>query len=154
MDDHFREVTKLIRAAKGAKRPIRDVELTRYGCYMLVLSSDSSKPIVSHAKEYFAEQTRRQELADVDTFAQLSEDEKRLIYRAQLGRCRGKKKPIRHTLRSGTRSESSSFMNWGERHPKNYPYQRKVSDNLNKRNNSGSNTKINSISLSLHRKKP
>ena len=32
LDDHFREVTKLIRAAKGAKRPIRDVELTRYGC--------------------------------------------------------------------------------------------------------------------------
>ncbi len=35
--NHFREVTKLIRAAKGAKRAIRDVELTRYGCYMLVL---------------------------------------------------------------------------------------------------------------------
>src|SRR5690348_760292 len=50
VDNHFREVTKLIRAGKGAKRPTRDVELSRYACYMLVLSSDSSKPIVSHAK--------------------------------------------------------------------------------------------------------
>ncbi len=63
---------------------IRDVELTRYACYMIVLSSDSAKPIVGLAKDYFAQQTRRQELADADTFAQLSEDEKRLIYRAQL----------------------------------------------------------------------
>lgn len=84
VDDQFREVTKLIGAGKGAKRPVRDVELSRYACYMLVLSADSAKPIVSHAKDYFAEQTRRQELADADTFEQLSEDEKRLIYRELL----------------------------------------------------------------------
>src|SRR5260370_24339934 len=36
VDDQFRETKKLIRAGKGAKRPTRDVELSRYGCYMVV----------------------------------------------------------------------------------------------------------------------
>jgi DNA-damage-inducible protein D len=49
-----------------------------------VQNADASKPIVAHAMDYFAVQTRRQELADADAFAQLSEDERRLIYRAQL----------------------------------------------------------------------
>ena len=115
VDDHFREVTKLIRAAKGAKRTIRDVELTRYGCYMLVLSSDSSKPIVSHAKEYFAEQTRRQELADADSFAQLSEDEKRLIYRAQLGMYNRKLAQTAHNAGVVTSDEHAEFQNAGYR---------------------------------------
>ena len=115
VDDQFREVTKLIRAAKGAKRPIRDVELTRYGCYMLVLSSDSSKPIVSYAKEYFAEQTRRQELADVDSFAQLSEDEKRLIYRAQLGMYNRKLAQTAHNAGVVTSDEHAEFQNAGNR---------------------------------------
>src|SRR6266849_8891115 len=113
VDDHFREVTKLIRAAKGAKRPIRDVELTRYGCYMLVLGSDSSKPIVSHAKEYFAEQTRRQELVDADTFGQLSEDEKRLIYRAQLSLYNRKLAQTAHEAGVRTTQEHADFANAG-----------------------------------------
>src|SRR5260221_4670223 len=70
IDVNFREVTKIARVgSKSAKRPIRDVELTRYACYILTQNSDSSKPIVAHAMDYFAVQTRRQELADVDTFA-------------------------------------------------------------------------------------
>ena len=115
VDDHFREVTKLIKAAKGAKRHIRDVELTRYGCYRLVLGSDSSKPIVSHAKEYFAEQTRRQELADADTFAQLSEDEKRLIYRTQLSMYNRKLAQNAHNAGVVSSDEHAEFQNAGYR---------------------------------------
>lgn len=82
VNDHFREVTKISRiGSRGGRREIRDVELTRYACYILVQNADASKPIVAHAMDYFAVQTRRQELADADTFALLSEDEKRLIYR-------------------------------------------------------------------------
>jgi DNA-damage-inducible protein D len=85
VDLYFRETTKISKVgSRGGKRPIRDVELSRYACYILVQNADPSKPIVAHAMGYFAVQTRRQELADTDTFAQLSEDEKRLIYRAQL----------------------------------------------------------------------
>lgn len=115
VEHEFRETTKFIQHGKGVRRPIRDVELTRYGCYMLVLSSDSSKPIVSHAKEYFAEQTRRQELADADTFAQLSEDEKRLIYRAQLSLYNRKLAQTAHNAGVVTSDEHAEFQNAGYR---------------------------------------
>jgi DNA-damage-inducible protein D len=113
VDDQFRETTKLIRAGKGAKRPTRDVELSRYGCYMVVLSSDSSKPIVSLAKDYFAEQTRRQELADTDTFAQLSEDEKRLVYRAQLSLYNRKLAQTAHQAGVVTSDDHAQFADMG-----------------------------------------
>jgi DNA-damage-inducible protein D len=171
-------------------------------------------------------------MADADSFAQLSEDEKRLIYHAQLGMYNRKLAQTAHNAGVITSDEHAEFQNagykglygglteddihvlkklelgdeisnWmgseeladnifraaqtdsamkrnkvqgkekankthfevgnkvrefiihdlGERHPKNYLHQRKVSDNLNKRNNSVSNTKINSTSLSLHQNK-
>jgi DNA-damage-inducible protein D len=55
VDDHFREVTKMTKAGKGAKRSIRDLELSRYACYILVQNADASKPIVAHAMDYFKE---------------------------------------------------------------------------------------------------
>ena len=32
VNDHFREVTKMITLAKGAQRPVQDYMLTRYAC--------------------------------------------------------------------------------------------------------------------------
>ncbi len=115
VDNHFREVTKMIRAGKGARRSTRDVELSRYACYILVQNADSSKPIVAHAMDYFAIQTRRQELTDVDTFAQLSEDEKRLIYRAQLGLYNRKLAQTAHNAGVITSEEHAIFQNAGYR---------------------------------------
>lgn len=116
VDLNFREVTKISRiGSRGGKRAIRDVELTRYACYMVVLSSDSSKPIVSHAKDYFAVQTRRQELTDADTFAQLSEDERRLIYRAQLSFYNRKLAQTAHQAGVITPLDHANFQNAGYR---------------------------------------
>lgn len=115
VDDHFREVTKMIRVGKGARRSTRDVELSRYACYILVQNADSSKPIVAHAMDYFTIQTRRQELADVDTFAQLSEDEKRLIYRAQLSLYNRKLAQTAHNAGVITSEEHAVFQNAGYR---------------------------------------
>jgi len=113
VDDQFREVTKLIGAGKGAKRSVRDVELSRYACYVLVQNADPTKPIVAHAMGYFAIQTRRQELADADTFAQLSENERRLIYRAQLNLYNRKLAQTAHQAGVITSRDHATFQNSG-----------------------------------------
>ncbi|MDQ2716639.1 MAG: DNA damage-inducible protein D [Chloroflexota bacterium] len=114
VEQEFHETTKQRKVgARGGRADIRDIELTRYACYMIVLDADSSKPIVSHAKDYFAEQTRRQELADADTFAQLSEDEKRLVYRVQLSLYNRKLAQTAHEAGVVTQSEHADFANSG-----------------------------------------
>ena len=111
--EFYETTTKRKVGSKGGSEDIREIQLTRYACYMIVLAADSSKKIVSHAKDYFAEQTRRQELADADTFAQLSEDEKRLIYRAQLTLYNRRLAQTAHEAGVRTPAEHADFANKG-----------------------------------------
>ena len=82
VEDHFPASRKLIKAGKGARRPIEDYNLTRYACYLIVQNADPAKPIVALGQTYFAVQTRRQEIADELSLANLPEDQKRLIFRS------------------------------------------------------------------------
>lgn len=82
--DHFGEATKMVQIGSGAQRPVADVYLSRYACYLIVQNGDPSKPVIANGQTYFALQTRRQELADDAQFKQLSEDEKRLAIRNEL----------------------------------------------------------------------
>ena len=82
--DHFAEVSKMVGIGSGAQRPVDDVRLSRYACYLIVQNADPSKPVIAVGQTYFAVQTRRQELADNAQFARLSEDEKRLAIRNEL----------------------------------------------------------------------
>jgi DNA-damage-inducible protein D len=82
--DHFGDVTRLVGIGSGAQREIRDFRLSRYACYLIVQNGDPAKPVIAQGQTYFAVQTRRQELADQDTFARLSEDDKRLAIRNEL----------------------------------------------------------------------
>ena len=62
LDDHFREVTKMIPLAKGAQRAVQDFMLTRYACYLIAQNGDTKKEEIAFAQSYFAIQTRNAEL--------------------------------------------------------------------------------------------
>lgn len=77
---HFADVGKTIQMPKNATKEISDIKLTRYACYLIVQNADPRKKSVALGQQYFAIQTRKQELAETD-FEELSEDDRRLKLR-------------------------------------------------------------------------
>ena len=82
VENHFREVTKMVSIGYGNDRSIRDYRLSRYACYLIAQNGDPRKPAIATAQTYFAIQTRRQEVGDralkrLEARRRLSKTEKR-----------------------------------------------------------------------------
>lgn len=86
LDDHFREVRKMVQIGSKAERAVKDYMLTRYACYLIAQNGDPKKEEIAFAQSYFAVQTRKQEIigeriAYIERMAardQLRDSEKRL----------------------------------------------------------------------------
>jgi len=64
VEDHFPDVRKMVDIGSGAERPVDDVALTRYACYLIAQNGDPRKVEIAFAQTYFAVQTRRIELIE------------------------------------------------------------------------------------------
>lgn len=64
VDDHFREVTKMVTLGSGATREVQDYMLTRYACYLIAQNGDPRKEQIAFAQSYFAVLTRKAELIE------------------------------------------------------------------------------------------
>jgi DNA-damage-inducible protein D len=64
VSNHFPDVRKMVPIGSGAEKPIDDILLTRYACYLVAQNGDSRKEEISFAQNYFAVQTRRAEMVE------------------------------------------------------------------------------------------
>ena len=78
--DHFPEVRKMVDIGSNTKRETIDYHLSRYACYLIVQNANPRKKSVALGQTYFAIQTRKQEITELE-YSKLSEDEKRLYTR-------------------------------------------------------------------------
>lgn len=60
---HFVDVNKIVKAGVTSK-PISDIALTRYACYLIAQNGDPRKDEIAFAQSYFAVQTRKQEIIE------------------------------------------------------------------------------------------
>ena len=78
-ENHFAHSNKLVEIGSGALREMKDFQLSRYACYLIIQNADPAKEIVALGQTYFAVQTRKQEV-----YEQSSEEEQRIMLREEL----------------------------------------------------------------------
>lgn len=86
IENHFPDIRKMVEIGSSTERPVDDIALTRYACYLIAQNGDSRKEEIAFAQNYFAVQTRRAELVEqrileferVKAREKLSQTEKKL----------------------------------------------------------------------------
>ena len=108
--DDFAEVSKIVDAGATSK-PVKDYELSRYACYLIVQNGDPRKEVIALGQTYFAIQTYRQEVAD--HFNQLDEDRRRLVVRGDIKQWNQLLAETAHDAGVITNEEFAVFQNAG-----------------------------------------
>ena len=80
VSDHFPEFRKMVDIGSKTKRETIDYRLSRYACYLIVQNANPRKKSVALGQTYFAVQTRKQEITELE-YSRLTEDEKRFYQR-------------------------------------------------------------------------
>lgn len=109
--DHFPEVRKMVEIGSNTIRELKDYELSRYACYLIVQNGDPRKEVIALGQTYFAIQTRRQEVADY--FNQLDENNKRLVIRGDIKQWNQMLLEAAHNAGVITNQEYAEFQNAG-----------------------------------------
>lgn len=108
--DNFAEVSKIVPTGVSTKS-IKDYELSRYACYLIVQNGDPRKEFIALGQTYFAIQTYRQEVAD--HFNELSEDRRRLVVRGDIKQWNQMLVETAHNAGVITNEEFAIFQNAG-----------------------------------------
>lgn len=106
----FAEVSKIVNAG-ATNKPIKDYELSRYACYLIVQNGDPRKEVIALGQTYFAIQTYRQEVAD--HFNQLDEDRRHLVVRGDIKQWNQLLAEKAHDAGAITNEEFAIFRNAG-----------------------------------------
>lgn len=106
----FAEVSKIVEAG-ATNKPVKDYELSRYACYLIVQNGDPRKEVIALGQTYFAIQTYRQEVAD--HFNELSEDNRRLVVRGDIKQWNQMLAETAHKAGVITNEEFAIFQNAG-----------------------------------------
>ena len=110
IEGDFPEVRKIV-SAGATNKPIKDYELTRYACYLIVQNGDPRKAVIALGQTYFAIQTYRQEVAD--HFNELDEDRRRLVVRGDIKQWNQLLAETAHDAGVITNEEFAIFQNAG-----------------------------------------
>lgn len=110
IEDDFPEVRKIV-SAGATNKPVKDYELTRYACYLIVQNGDPRKEVIALGQTYFAIQTYRQEVAD--HFNELDEDRRRLVVRGDIKQWNQLLAETAHDAGVITNEEFAIFQNAG-----------------------------------------
>lgn len=110
VSDDFAEVSKIVDAG-ATNKPIKDYELSRYACYLIVQNGDPRKEVIALGQTYCAIQTYRQEVAD--HFNQLDEDRRRLVVRGDIKQWNQLLAETAHDAGVITNEEFAIFQNAG-----------------------------------------
>ncbi len=62
--NHFVGADKMVSIGSEADRKVVESHLSRFACYLIAQNGDPRKPEIAQAQQYFAFQTRRQEISD------------------------------------------------------------------------------------------